>query len=123
MNSGFVAFRKFVRLLGLPTADRMDRRPAKTVRVSGAVSTVSSGGLTVRAEEKRMGDNLDRIDEVLATGLLKPTLAGKLRGKLGFLASLAFGKVGRSTLAPMARRKYAAGTRVLTHELRACLAW
>ena len=121
--SGFSAFKKLAKLLGVPTADRKDQRPAKTIRVLGAVVTVNSDGLTVCADEKRKLNNVERIDGVLASKILTPAAAGKLRGKLGFLASLAFGKVGRSMLAPLARRQYAVGKRKLSPELRNCLTW
>ena len=119
--SGFVAFKKIARLLGLPTADREDQRPAETIRVLGAVATVSSNSLTVCADEKRKYDNVEPTDEASASGMLTPAGAGKIRGELGFLASLSFGEVGWSLLAPLAKRQYAVGTRALTFERRTCL--
>ena len=120
-QSGFFAFGKFDRSIGLPAACREDQHPAKTIRFLGAVLTVSSGGLTVFADEKRKIDNADRINEAMASGMSTPVGAGRLRVKPGFSPSLAFGEVGRPMLAPLDRRQYAVGTRGIAVELRLCL--
>ena len=123
VESGFRAFKTLSALVGFHTSDKKDQPPSTSIRVLGANVTVVEAGLRVEADEGRKLGNCERIRNALADSALSPAGAGKLRGKLGFLATLAFGKFGRSMLIPLARRQYATGPDDLTPELRTCLLW
>ena len=58
-------------------------------------------------KESRRSDLLEEIDGFIASDLLDPGSAGKLKGKLMFGASQLWGKVGRAFLRPISERQYA----------------
>ena len=69
--------------------------------------TYNLESLVLEIKESRRRDLLEEIDGFLASGLLDPGSAGKLKGKLMFGASQLWGKVGRAFLRPISERQYA----------------
>eukprot|EP00438_Fugacium_kawagutii_P004538 Skav222280 [mRNA] locus=scaffold807:136980:138029:- [translate_table: standard] len=57
-------------------------------------------------KQSRKEEIVDEIDSILASKLLSPGQAGKLRGKLMFGASQLWGKVGRAFLRSLSERQY-----------------
>ena len=123
VESVFTAFKNFSNLVGLHTSDKKDQVPSSSIRVLGAEVTVVESGLRAEAGDRRKPSNCERIRTALADSSLSPACAGKLRGELGFLATLAFGKFGMSMLIPLSKRQYSTGPDALTPELRTCLWW
>ena len=62
--------------------------------------------MQLEIKEDRRKDLLEEIDSILASGLLDPGSAGKLKGKLMFGASQLWGKVGRAFLRSISERQY-----------------
>ena len=64
-------------------------------------------GMQLKIKESRKEELGEEIDSILATGLLPPGQAGKLRGKLMFGSSQLWGKIGRAFLRSLSERQYA----------------
>ena len=76
--------------------------------------------------ERRRGDLINDIRQILLFDQLNPAQAAKLRGRLGFAQSLMFGRVGRALLQPITARQYSRGVgrkHPLTPELREAPEW
>ena len=58
-----------------------------------------------------------QIPHATRSNSLTPAAASKLRGKLGFYASLLVGKLGRGTTGPLIKRQYRQRGFRLSHEL------
>ena len=63
--------------------------------------------LVLLIKHSRKTELIEEIDQILATGLLDPGSAGKLKGKLMFGASQLWGKLGRAFLRSISERQYA----------------
>ena len=61
--------------------------------------------LEIKADRQK--ELLDEIESILASGVLEPGHAGKLKGKLMFGACQLWGKVGRAFLRSISERQYA----------------
>ena len=61
--------------------------------------------MCLRIKPSRKEELLDEIDSIVASGLLPPGQAGKLRGKLMFGASQLWGKIGRAFLRVLSERQ------------------
>ena len=123
VESGFHAFKSIASILEFHTADKKDQPPGVSISLLGAVVTAKHDGVIVAPSPERLERNVTLIRSCLDTNTLTPGLAGKLRGKLGFLSSLCFGELTRSMLAPVFSRQYSRGVRSLSSELRTCLRW
>ena len=67
--------------------------------ILGVTYNLKDMQLEIKADRKK--ELVDEIDSVLASNLLDPGSAGKLKGKLMFGASQLWGKVGRAFLRPI----------------------
>lgn len=72
--------------------------------ILGVTYNLESMVLEIKADRKK--DLIEEIDSILASRLLDPGSAGKLKGKLMFGASQLWGKVGRAFLRPISERQY-----------------
>ena len=69
--------------------------------------TYDLSSMTLQIKDDRRRDLIEEMDQILASGLLDPGSAGKLKGKLMFGASQLWGKVGRAFLRSISERQYA----------------
>ena len=67
----------------------------------------SQGPLKVRAKPSRILNAITEIVQVFLSGKLRPSHAAKLFGKLDFLDTTIFGRVGRTGLGPVKKRQHA----------------
>ena len=72
---------------------------------------VTSEGVKVSADPKRVHKLTLQIEQILANDCLEPEMAAKLAGKLGFVQSTAFGKTGSAALRPLHSRANSTGHR------------
>ena len=64
------------------------------------------GPLLLRPAEDRIDGLIEALLDVQAQGRLGPSLAGKLYGKLMFMSSQFFGRLGRALLRAFSRRQH-----------------
>ena len=86
-------------LCGFPFAPKKHERLRYTNAFLGVVSDftkVCCGYVLLRVKEKRRRRLIDELGQVLASGKLSPAHAARLRGKLYFTTTTAFGGVGRA---------------------------
>lgn len=62
--------------------------------------------MCIRPAEDRITELLDVLEKILTNGCLAPALAGKIYGKLMFLSSQYFGRLGRALLRAFSRRQH-----------------
>ena len=72
--------------------------------ILGVTYNLSAMQLEIKADRKE--EIANEIDAILASGLLDPGSAGKLKGKLMFGSSQLWGKVGRAFLRVISERQY-----------------
>ena len=97
------------RLLGFPFAPRKHERLREANAFLGVVTDFSSmalGYVLLRIKEKRRRNLISELRDVLRSGKLSPGHAARLRGKLYFSTTSAFGGVGRPALQAFATRQY-----------------
>ena len=80
---------------------QLSRQPV----ILGVTYDLESMVLLIKEDRKK--ELVEEIDSILASRLLDPGLAGKLKGKLMFGASQLWGKVGRAFLRVISERQYA----------------
>lgn len=61
----------------------------------------------VKVKPDRRKELIEEIDHITHSRMLHPGHASKLRGKLFFLTSALFGRIGRAFMKPLAERQYA----------------
>ena len=83
--------------------------PALCFRALGALLDFTlhpRGPMMIRPAEHRVVGLLVVLNDVLSRGTLFPSLAGKLYGKVMFLSSQSFGRLGRALLRSFSRRQH-----------------
>lgn len=91
----------------------------------GVLWTLNDERGLLQVAPSRVASLQEDIQSILASDLLCPGHAARLRGKLGFAVVAAFGRFGRAQLSALKRRQYAIGLQTfsLTPVLRAQLQW
>ena len=88
------------------------------------LSDFPHGALCLRVAEERVQHIAADLKAVLAAGFLKPALAGKLFGKLTFMASQFYGRLGKALLRAFSRRQHDKRHISINPQLRAaCVYW
>jgi len=129
------ACRRLFRLVGLNLDPDKAQLPAEVWHALGVafdMQTLSSQGLLkVRAKPSRVLNAIVDIMQVLKENRLRPSHAAKIFGRLDFLNTTLFGRVGRTGLGPIKQRQHEVadqgpslkGSWRLTPELRVALMW
>ena len=121
--SGFWDFKRLAGLLGFPTPDKKDRPPSTNLVLLGALISIDKESFCASARPGGISKICGHIAQALQKNCLTPAAASKIRGRLGFYASLLSGKLGRGTMWPLIARKYRQRGHKLTTELTRNLAW
>jgi len=122
VDSGFEAFKRLNNLLGFVMKESKERSPRTVGDILGLEVDISHLPLTVAVSAERIAHLRALIEAVQEAGLLWPSTAGPLVGKLQFASSGIFGRVGRAALQPLYRRQHAKkGSPSLSKHVRAAL--
>ena len=126
INSAFRVFRILRGLLGFQPEDSKEQRPTKTPSLLGAEITITFKWLTARLPDRKRKDLVNELKQCLVNGQLTPAQAAKLRGRLGFIQSLLFGRTGRALMNAFTARQYSktkGRPHPLNDELKLSLNW
>ncbi|CAK0880396.1 unnamed protein product, partial [Prorocentrum cordatum] len=97
---------------------------ARSLPLLGPLATVEGGVASWRLGEEKRGQWCEEIREVLGPGHLSPGRASKLCGKLAFLNSRVFNRLGRALLRPLIWRQCQfRGPTALTRRIRHSPQW
>ena len=105
----FRCWRSFADLCGWDVPDSKSPPPSQLFRALGAMIDLSLYPLSpmvIRPAGDRIDDLLNVLMGILSSERLAPALAGKLYGKLMFLSSQYFGRLGRALLRAFSRRQH-----------------
>ena len=100
-DSAFDTFGGLFGDLGLQTKPSKAQPPARDQVIQGVCVRLGETGVTVQPTQRRVAKLQTMIQEILDTGVLDPTAAQRLSGKLGFLTQAVFGAVGRAAIQPI----------------------
>ena len=95
----FTCWRAFAVLCGWDVPDEKSPLPSQLFRALGAMVDLASfprGPMVLRPAEDRVEGLIEALVNVSSQRHLSPSLAGKLYGKLMFMSSQYFGRLGRS---------------------------
>jgi hypothetical protein len=95
----------------LPTKEQT---PARSQKIQGVVIDVSSDGITVRPDPDRVQKLVNEIQKILREGSLEPDSAARLAGKLSFVSTTLFGRIGKGPLSPLYKRAHQQGESAIT---------
>ena len=125
--SAYMSWRALALACGWDVPDSKSPPPSSVLRTLGAMTDLSEfpdGPILLRAVEERCESIRVVLNNVLSSKYLMPALSGKIFGKLGFLSSQFYGRMGRSFLRAFARRQHDANHVGLNPQLRAsCEFW
>ena len=125
--SGYSAWRAFARVCGWDVPDEKSPPPAACFRTLGAITDLTDfpgGVLRLRVSPERVEAISSDLKGILLSGFLKPAFAGKLFGKMSFMASQFYGRLGKALLRAFSRRQHDRGHVGLNPQLKAaCLHW
>ena len=109
-------------LCGWDVPDEKSPEPSQSFRALGAILDFSAYPRTpmlIRPAEDRMESLQVILEKVLQERRLAPSLSGKLYGKLMFMSSQYFGRLGRALLRAFSRRQHESiqvvNTQILQH--------
>ena len=126
-DSGCDSFEQFFRILGLRMKPSKVQRPASTQHILGVTFEITEQGIWVKPHADRVIRIKNAIHQCLVDGRLLPGEASKLGGRMTFLNTTLFGKMGTAALRPVHVRAHALGGKpredefMLTHSLRTAL--
>ena len=113
-------------LCGWDVPDEKSPEPSQSFRAPGAILDFSAYPrmpMVIRPAEDRMESLQVILEKVLHERRLAPSLSGKLYGKLMFMSSQYFGRLGRALLRAFSRRQHES-TQVVNHQIvAACSCW
>ena len=122
-KSGFCDFERLRSLLGFNASGRKDQVHLESMHLLGDEVTLLKNAIRTRATDERARKLRSLIAQALRDNYLTPSAASKLRGRLGFYASLHMGRLGRGMMGPLIRRQYGSYARCLTPEPERDLFW
>ena len=109
VDSAYSAWRGFALLCGWDVPDAKSPPPADFFRVLGAMVDLRlypEGPILLRAAHDRVEALVEQLEDIRTSGRLPPALAGKIYGKLMFMSSQFFGRLGRALLRAFSRRQH-----------------
>ena len=125
--SGFDSFADMVHLLGLRTKPKKAQSPSRSQKMLGVFITTGPLEASLDPCPDRLGRILATVRDCLRCNTLKPDEAQTLAGRLNFLQTTCFGRVGSALLAPLYARAHFLQTdenrdnNQLSHALRSTL--
>ena len=124
IDLGFSSWRRFADLCGWDVPDSKSPPPTQLFRALGAMMDFESyprGPICIRPAEDRVTELLDVLQRILTDRALAPALAGKIYGKLMFLSSQYFGRLGRALLRAFSRRQHELSRFALNPQIEAAV--
>ena len=103
-ESAFRTFSRFCSILGIRLNTSKAQPPAPVQSLLGVRIEVLQNGVRVAPEPRRLEKLRIVIKEALDAGELHPETASRLAGKMAFVNSTAFGRVGAAALRPVYAR-------------------
>ena len=122
-KSGFWDFKRMCSLLGPNASGSKDQPHSAAMHLLGAEVALLKNAIRTRATDDRERKLRGHIAQALYTNFLTPAAASKLRGRLGFPASLLMGVLRRGMTGPLIRRHYGSNAYLLSSELKRNLPW
>ena len=121
--SSFECFDSFCSMLGYRLKFSKRQPPDKVQKIQGVILDICEDGVRVAPSEARVRRVSEAVRNSLLTDQLTPETASKLAGKLGFLSTSLWGRVGHALTRPLHGRAQAGsdGTSALNSGLRASL--
>ena len=122
-KSTFHAFAEMTALLGLKMKDKKANPPSQDLKMLGVFISCDTEAVTLRPCPQRLDKILKNVQLILEQNYLGSDQAQRLCGKLVFLQTTSFGKVGQAALHSLySRASELSGCHgALTHALRASL--
>jgi len=93
-------------ILGLVIKMSKQQFPATEHRIQGTQLCVNQSTITVSPTPERRQKLIDTMQHALTTNSLTPDQAATLAGKLQFLSTTTFGKIGRAATKPIYARQH-----------------
>ena len=125
--SAFLGWRNLARMCGWDVPDVKSPPPTTSFRALGAITDLTDfpgGPIRLRAAPDRIDAISNDLKAILASGFLRPAFAGKMFGKMSFMASQFYGRLGKALLRAFSRRQHDKKHISLNPQLRAaCLYW
>ena len=124
VDSAYCCWRIFAALGGWDIPDAKSPPPAEFFRVLGAMVDLRQfpdKPMLLRAAVDRVAALMDLLNGILSSASLSSALAGKVYGKLMFMSSQFYGRLGRALLRPFSRRQHETGRFALNPQLRYAL--
>ena len=126
ISSSYYCWRSFARMCGWDVPDAKSPPPSQWFRALGAILDFTgfpSYPMYIRPAQDRLESLKVLLGQVLIERRLSPSLAGKLYGKLMFMSSQYFGRLGRALLRAFSRRQHE-NIHVLNNQIEAaCNFW
>ena len=110
-TSGFQAFTQFTEILGLHMKPNKAQPPDTKQELLGVEIEVGTDEIVLRPTATRQAKLREEIHRLQAQGTISPAEASRLAGRMTFLNSTVFGKVGAAALRPLYVRAKAMGGR------------
>jgi hypothetical protein len=128
LPAGMWVFRETLRLMGFSLDPDKSQPPSDVLISLGVLFSMTMVRTTLRIPLRPKPGRLEKIQEEIQEiknlGVLPPGHAAQCVGKLQFLASTLYGKVGRAALGPLRHRQYQGSPPYpLTHDIKASLEW
>ena len=126
IGSAFSCWREFAEFCGWEVPDEKSPPPAQVFRALGAIldfRCYPKSPMLIRPASDRMDSLKALLGQVLEERRLAPALAGKLYGKLMFMSSQYFARLGRALLRAFSRRQHE-NIQVINNQIQAaCKFW
>ena len=122
-QSTFTTFSKMTAMLGLKMKAKKANPPAENLKMLGVFISCNGAEVILRPCPQRLSKILESIQQALDQNRLGPDQAQRLCGKLVFLQTTSFGKVGQAALHSLYSRAAEASNQhgALTYAIRASL--
>ena len=124
VDSAYQCWRIFAALCGWDVPDAKSPPPSDFFRVLGAMTDFRQypdGPMLLRAASDRVESILEMLTEIRDCNRLSSALAGKIYGKLMFMSSQYYGRLGRALIRAFSRRQHEGDRYALNPQLRYAL--
>ena len=126
VQAAFHCWRAFAVLCGWDVPDEKSPPPSQRFRALGAILDFVNfpmGPMLICPSEDRVEGLAEALLKIQLDGRLSPSLAGELYGKLMFMSSQYFGRLGRALLRAFSRRQHEFDRTTLNPQLLAAIAF
>ena len=105
-DSGFEVTKRFLDITGFAAESKKCQKPTAEAELLGATISPRKDEVIVQADQERIDSLLESIQTILDENRLTSGDAAKLRGRLSFMCSLAYGRIGRGAMGELMARQY-----------------